>query len=523
MPFQIFISRKSQDARIARAIKSVLLRGLRKEDQPKVFVSEGIAHGANWREVIRGALEDANWLLLLYTGEDQNWSWCCFEVGIYDGKHSSAIHLQLDTGQDLSSPLPNAPERRVICIHHGEQEPPSTISDRQAVIATHENVRKLLQRYYSLVDPNGLANDPEVLDRATDDICGIFGQAARRHEFCQHIKINVPDPAKITEAEMPADTTVSGEPGAFNNVMAFFPEFAERVPWPEFIRVAGAGVNKAWTRELVRALSHIRDGSIVQPIQALHVNPSTGLRFRPVLYRVERNKRQIECEVLFVQDVGGYLLSDLPPNEAVLLSTMRLAYRMRYEVLNRFLGKLDVPDPNTPFRVRFCNALTNILVEAASRTNQAEELIDAFAGPGKHERTARTILGYMIKRWPKCEQIIWSSVGYDPTLGVWTKDRSSALSEEEKHQLQCVLDEVDVMNGVFLKLGSERWVKDVVRRFRADIYSIDTYSTLTRSPADWADKPGEATSPALSEHRDRGSESAAPKETPPVSRPRTPN
>jgi hypothetical protein len=492
MTFHVFISHKSQDESIAASIGAILLRNLA-ADQVTVFVSERTEFDDDYRSRIKDELAKANWLLLIYTGADKDWGWCSYEVGIYDGLHHTAICAQLQNQVGKSSPRSAELERRVICLHHRNQPPPSTIDNRQTVKMIPDRVRALIKRYYSLVEPHELADNVAAIEEAVTDILRVFGRATRSHEFCEQIKITVPQPDKITITELSSMTVVSGDPSAFTDVLGFAPVYPEHVLWPDFFKNVGSGVNFAWIKELIKAIASIRDGTIQQPIQALHLNTKTRLRFRAVLHRVERSPRKIECYVLFVQDVGGGHFSDLLPDYAkILLPTMRLAYRMRYDLLDVYSGeKLSAKNEfaaaeGVALRVRIANVLDDILAESRSRSaSPAQQVIDAFGGNSEHEREAREIINLMSRRWPIHARAIWEAIGYDSDRGYWVKDRETRLTDGEINQLGDALKHVDQMNGVFLRLGTARLVEKAAHDFPDKLYNVAEfagYAKIASSP-----------------------------------------
>ena len=195
--------------------------------------------------------------------------------------------------------------------------------------------------------------------------------------------------------------------------------------------------------------------------------------------------------MLFVQDVGGGHLSDLLPHYAkILLPTMRLAYRMRYDLLDVYSND-KLPAKNeaaasegVSLRVKIANVLDDILSEAKSRSAGAgEQVIDAFGGHSEHEREARDIINFMSRRWPLHARAIWDAVGYDPSRHDWVKDKKAPLTDAEMDQLGKAIGDVDRMNGVFLRLGTTRLVEKAARDFPDELYSVGTYAGFAKTPS----------------------------------------
>jgi hypothetical protein len=84
---QLFLSHKQKDQKSAAEIREVLqtLAG-----RLQVFMSENIAKGADWQEQIEQQLHQSDWFVLLFTGiDDDDWSWCHHEAGIFRGSQGA--------------------------------------------------------------------------------------------------------------------------------------------------------------------------------------------------------------------------------------------------------------------------------------------------------------------------------------------------------------------------------------------------------------------------------------------------
>lgn len=79
----VFLSHKHRDYEAAKKIREVLR--LHSAGKIDVFMSEQIPKGDDWQEKIEEALYGADWFLLLFSGVDDDWSWCHQESGIFRG------------------------------------------------------------------------------------------------------------------------------------------------------------------------------------------------------------------------------------------------------------------------------------------------------------------------------------------------------------------------------------------------------------------------------------------------------
>ena len=81
---QIFLSHKLKDRSSAKAVSEVLQAN--SAEKIRVFIAEDIAKGVIYQKEIEQQLYDSDWFVLLFTGvEDDDWSWCHHEAGIFCG------------------------------------------------------------------------------------------------------------------------------------------------------------------------------------------------------------------------------------------------------------------------------------------------------------------------------------------------------------------------------------------------------------------------------------------------------
>src|SRR6058998_3369020 len=96
---RIFLSHKKGDSErnAQRIAGSLALFG---GPNVKVFCSANFEPGEQWEPAICSGLQQAHWLILLYTGPHTEWDWCLFETGFFRALMN-----------DEKS------ERRLICLH----------------------------------------------------------------------------------------------------------------------------------------------------------------------------------------------------------------------------------------------------------------------------------------------------------------------------------------------------------------------------------------------------------------------
>ena len=128
-PQLVFVSHKSDDARLARSIVELLKSEM---DNVGFFLSEDIAKGDVWREEIVTKLKQANCLLLIYTDSCYDWSWCLYEAILYD--------------ELVVAPDPK--NHKLYCIHYPDSPPPDPLQKLQTVKSTNDDISEWLSNFY---------------------------------------------------------------------------------------------------------------------------------------------------------------------------------------------------------------------------------------------------------------------------------------------------------------------------------------------------------------------------------------
>src|SRR3954453_3409259 len=104
MVHKIFVSHKARDKGIADEFAKILRKEIGKTT--KIFISDEITKGSNWRDNIRNEINDSDFIILLFTDSTEDWSWCFYEVGLFDAFHDKGgIFLFRNTATKIPSPL----------------------------------------------------------------------------------------------------------------------------------------------------------------------------------------------------------------------------------------------------------------------------------------------------------------------------------------------------------------------------------------------------------------------------------
>lgn len=432
-PFAVFISHKSQDAEMARRLKAVL-----SSHAPKVnvFLSEEIPPGDHWHDRIEEALRATHWFLLLYTSSDHNWGWCLYEAGLFDG-----------------SCTPGDPDRRRICMHHPDEPPPAQFATRQSSFVDRAGVKDFLKTFF--LKAGQVPETP--LDKIADEILPLLKAPSRNLFEGDRFWIEIPDRAAMRDGSVGPAVVVRGDRALFQKVFGLGCEGS--IPWEEFAAQFRDLPNELWIRELAGAIYAACHEKRVVPLQALVYNEHTNARYRPVLNRIEQRYDGVTlCEVVLAPEVGG-LLRNVDPKEAALLTSLRMAYRMRFDFIDQFCGFPRVKSTRSS-RQEMRNALLNIIVEARTRgnLNDAKQIMDGFSS-----RADRRAVKAMFEEWDSLAEKFWEAIKFDPVAHVWKVDKTYPLDDDEIEQLEEVLEKMDRINAGYLRLA----IAEVHRRAEA--------------------------------------------------------
>jgi hypothetical protein len=178
---RLFISHKSKDKKAAEEI-----RGKLKDyggDSLHVFISERIDAGQEWSAEIRENLENADYLLLLYTDPSEEWDWCLFEAGFFAGGGKGG-----KTG--------------LVCLHSTRDNPPKPLQQWQSVrVDEIDKMSNFLKKLFTGIHSE-LVGSPEKLQTLATQITDALLQTGKRKLPSQWITEFVTvslDPAQVQE------------------------------------------------------------------------------------------------------------------------------------------------------------------------------------------------------------------------------------------------------------------------------------------------------------------------------------
>lgn len=403
----VFFSYKSQDEQTAKKVV----------EQLRVFAGNKLRiiyapdfrrdAGTNWNQKIRDSIKKAHWFILLLPDPSVTWDWCLFETGMFRGK------------------MVSGKVNRLFCLHHPDLQPPPQIKEFQAIKAETKSVQSFLKMVYLDKDPiPGLDPinpyiTPELLEGISQTITKAISPplpALKRSHFERYLMIHVDDPEKLNcPGDLNRAVVCDTDDLTLNifgkrDIPKTFGKLVENVVDPD--------CENRWLTELCEAIKKASTNTVFKPIQATFENFGRGKSYLPILNAMdERTDGSIEnFKILFVKDVSATIhTKHIPISIQALITSLRLAYRFRWEILERF--------ENTEFtrkNVRqFAGILELIESEAGSRgvidpknlcanfnAKDSEEILGLYAewgklrnerSDGKLDRAIETEDGQMIQ------------------------------------------------------------------------------------------------------------------------------
>ncbi|MEW8337408.1 MAG: hypothetical protein AB2602_06365 [Candidatus Thiodiazotropha sp.] len=422
----VFFSYKAKDEKTAKSVVDIL----RKKSADKLAITyqaeftENIS-GKPWRDKITTEICKANWFILLLPDPSDDWDWCLFETGIFEGQQSSAD--------------------RLICLHHPEIAVPDPIEGYHAVAARPSEVEKFLRMVFINKDPlYGLdpvnpsleENLPEIANRIVEAI-----SPPRKNLFKQPlmpwVEICVEDPHSMTRIE---DLNRAVIRYANKDALDIFDFLDQPDRWGDLVDVIEKCTNDSrWQNELFHVIRKIGSGRRFEPIQAVF-NTASDKIYKPVVCAIDRlgRKGKIDSfQIGFIEEVGAINTAEIPLELSALATTLRYAFRFRWEILEKF-APLDLDDEDI---IALDNTLQRIEHDAESRGVSDEESLKSLF-PSKQETDE---ISQMYRVW------------YRLRNQQGTGELDIAIRDRDAEKVKVILNELTPMNRRFLNMTAERF------------------------------------------------------------------
>ena len=389
--------------------------------------------GRAYRPHIVNELKSANWLILLFPDPSDDWDWCLFETGIFEGLSTSAD--------------------RIICLHHADAKIPDQLGDYQAVSARSDELVEFLDMVYRLGDPvPGMkAIKPlitnEKIQTIADQIEAAVRPPIKRQELGPYIKLKIASSESLTDMETFNKTKIS-----FCNDNALH-EFS-LLETPQFLgslRSDQNDKNYHWREELLDKVRQISQNDIPYPNIQNVFKTKKGKLFRPVVFICDYFKPPpsgqdtrtypFEVYVGFTEEVRAIDRSSMPDDVSRLSILLRFALRFRYEVLEEFTKK-GISDKDEVERLNY--TLHRMRLE--------------FAATDKEMSVSRNMI---INLFPNdTERVGKLFADYDKiTNRTGTGKLDVAIKEMDCEKISSILNEIIPMSNDFLEKFAARFAE----------------------------------------------------------------
>ncbi|WP_036017662.1 toll/interleukin-1 receptor domain-containing protein [Bradyrhizobium sp. WSM1743] len=382
-PNPIFISHRSEYGRIARAMKKVIETA--SHGQIDVFISEDIPRGNEWRPSIEHHLRTAQSLFLLYGAPYEDWSWCFYEAGYF------------------AAVKPAASDRRIFCLIRPNVNPPGPLSHLQMLTSKDQLIRELI----GIFERNAIDVDANELRGLVGKLeSGLFSEI---REFDGYPRVHfVASDAELAHGEIPPAAQFTGDDSVLGDL---FTIQAPSVPWCKVQRLANTETGRQnfvykWLEETAQILLAARENQFVAP-QAVLIGRG-GRRYRTLLHRARvQGDGDYRCEFLAIEEVGGPL-TGLSSKQLSLLTAIRMGYRFRSEIIQKFPADFDAQSSDERERriQQIPRVIEDLTVESRTRGNISTEDFLAAFDDLESEKMSR-LLDY----WPILAREMYKSLG----------------------------------------------------------------------------------------------------------------
>jgi TIR domain-containing protein len=384
-PAPIFISHRSEYARVARDLKRTIENT--SQGHLDVFISEDIPRAAGaWRPTIEKHLREAQCLFLIYGAPYEDWSWCFYEAGYFTAAN------------------PPGTVRPIYCLVRPNVEPPGPLGHLQMATCKDHLIRDLMELY----ERNGIDFDAGDVRTAVATTLeqGLFGRIAEFDGY-PRVRFTVQDAAFGKTAEIPATAVITGDQGVLGNL---FRINASSISWADVMDAAATDEDRLfmskWVEETACIILAARKNRFIAP-QTVLIGRG-GLRYRTVLDRARiQGDGTYACEFLAIDDVGGPA-TGLSSQQLTLLTTIRLGFRFRAELIQKFgLESNTLSQQEREARIQgIPRIVENLTIESRARGNiNPDDLLAAF-DTAESERMQK-----LLASWPVIKRELYRSMG----------------------------------------------------------------------------------------------------------------
>jgi TIR domain len=435
--YNIFFSHKVKDEPVTRNIIELLHRHT---DNVQCFISEDIEKGKNWRDEIAQHLKLSSLLVLVFTDPEEDWGWCLYETGFFD-----ALTQIRDATQ----------ARRIYCLHNPSATPPSPIANLQTIAAEPEDVSRWLTglfEYTKQTKKEFLKDIPEI----SSQICGLFADAKKSIYCAKSISIVVKCSSLKSVDDLPEDTIIQGDHGLMEEV---FGTNSGQIDWKSVKERFGAFPNSSEAncsilKEISRAAYCVCNNKKILPIQGTMFVEEGPKRYRPVISHANKlSTGRVSCQILLIEEVGGQL-QNVDKYLGALLTGIRMAVRIRWEIIRPFISKVKILASIDPRKLRLDlqTCFNNIFIEGEFRgIYSPADMWDAF-----ESNSDKSKILDMIETFDRTYRSIWRGLGFMDVTETFGEVSNQRFSDQDLSLLDTGLRELGEMNRDFLDIAVAR-------------------------------------------------------------------
>jgi hypothetical protein len=293
------------------------------------------------------------------------------------------------------------------------------------------------------------------IPQLADDICKLFSDQ-RPIYYQRSLRVSA-NPTQLSPDDLPDNATVEGDARLMEEL---FGSLERKADWKSIKDRFGTfsnsvDVNFSTLKEVAHAIYRASRRTVVPPIQGIIFVAQGPKRYRPILTSAkEVTNEQIDCDFMFVEEAGGQLQNIPKPSEA-LLTAIRMAVRIRWEIVRPFLITSDVRTQarldSRKLRSDLQTCFNNVFLEAGFRKNFSKaDLVDAFEAPDRER------LLNIMEKWDETYPKIWSGIGFADMKETFGEVSAERMNEEDMILLESALQEIGRLNRDFLAMAAAR-------------------------------------------------------------------
>lgn len=326
-----FLSHKHRDYEAAKKIRDVLR--VHSAGRIEVFMSEQIPKGDDWQEKIEAALYDSDWFLLLFSGVDDDWSWCHQETGIFRGMtYPKRQRLVVLYPPNVELPKPLQRYQAVKCAPPRRGQPDDL----------DQFFRDLFgEPAYPGFEPINLVfakEDSGARQNAAAMIIGAVGRLVVNAIEPDNIMIvHVPDINAMNPAGFPDGSEIL--PGSSS--LRMFEVGDTGFCWKEFLGVLEESLRVRLNESLWPVVYEACSESVrrrrIMPVHAVFRAPADQKNYRPVLTRIEvTGDNSAIFRINFVPAAVSNQADVRHKSVARIFTALNLAHRFRWEIIDPY-------------------------------------------------------------------------------------------------------------------------------------------------------------------------------------------